>query len=361
MQGLGAIGEAFARAQAANDRASAARAKQAEQAAQHAPQAQQAQQAHAGQRCGGGPSERAPVDAARQGAARDAAMKAPHAQPLAEPRFDGSNRQAERAADAASGSGAQRRHADRPERELRKGVSGPDVRALQRRLNAQGARLREDGRFGRKTERAVRDAQRRMGVAADGVVGPDTRAALERAHSPGVAGASQEQGRRPTPPAPRGPGSASQPRTGADPAGGRRTGGSERVQPGGNEDTRTVAGAARFLLNSPNVKFWNGLSTGSDRKNLERLARGERAMVDAQGHQVAVNPRMMQALAEMARRGPIQINALTGGVHSHGSQHYRGNAVDLSTHVGNAREIERIAQQFGGRRNHERTHIHLSF
>jgi hypothetical protein len=124
---------------------------------------------------------------------------------------------------------------------------------------------------------------------------------------------------------------------------------------------RELQEAARELLNNPNVRFWNGLSTGSDRANLERLARGERAIANATGRRVDVNPRMMNALVEMARRGPIQINALTGVVHSHGSQHYVGNAVDLQLGVGNAREIERIANQFGGRRNSERDHIHLSF
>ena len=84
-------------------------------------------------------------------------------------------------------------------------------------------------------------------------------------------------------------------------------------------------------------------------------------MVDAKGRSVDVNPRMMQALVAMAKAGPIQINALTGGVHSHNSRHYSGHAVDLATQVGNARQIENIARQYGGRRNNERTHIHLSF
>ena len=119
--------------------------------------------------------------------------------------------------------------------------------------------------------------------------------------------------------------------------------------------------AARFLLNSPNVRFWNGLSTGSDRANMQRLARGEHALSNATGQRVDVNPRLMQALVAMAKQGPIQINALTGGTHSHGSRHYTGNAVDLDTHTGNIRRQVEIARQFGGRRNHETSHAHISF
>ena len=68
---------------------------------------------------------------------------------------------------------------------------------------------------------------------------------------------------------------------------------------------------------------------------------------------------MMKALVAMADKGPIQINALTGGQHSNGSHHYSGNAVDLDVRTGNTRQIEQIARQFGGNRNSETSHIHL--
>jgi peptidoglycan hydrolase-like protein with peptidoglycan-binding domain len=122
----------------------------------------------------------------------------------------------------------------------------------------------------------------------------------------------------------------------------------------------TVSDAARALLNNPNVSF-KPTTTGSDKQNMERLARGQPAIVGATGAQVTPNLRMMQSLVAMAQKGPIQINAMTQGVHSRGSAHYRGQAVDLSTHVGNTAQIVGIAGQFGGRRNSETDHIHLSF
>lgn len=123
----------------------------------------------------------------------------------------------------------------------------------------------------------------------------------------------------------------------------------------------TVQGCAQFLLKSPNVRFWSGLSTGSDRANLERLARGEKAFVPATGGHVMPKLKMMQALAAMAKQGPIMINALTGGHHSTGSNHYSGTAVDLDLSTGNAGMIQSIAGRFGGARNFETDHIHLDF
>ena len=57
---------------------------------------------------------------------------------------------------------------------LEKGDSGPAVKRLQKRLRVRPA----DGEFGSYTERAVRRFQRRRGLTADGVVGPQTRKAL---------------------------------------------------------------------------------------------------------------------------------------------------------------------------------------
>jgi len=54
-------------------------------------------------------------------------------------------------------------------------------RILQRRLNALGAKLTVDGRFGAKTLAAVKKYQRSKGLQADGIVGPKTRKALKLA------------------------------------------------------------------------------------------------------------------------------------------------------------------------------------
>jgi N-acetylmuramoyl-L-alanine amidase len=58
---------------------------------------------------------------------------------------------------------------------------GDDVRALQRRLSSLGFDAgREDGIFGPRCDRAVREFQRNVGRESDGIVGPDTVVALER-------------------------------------------------------------------------------------------------------------------------------------------------------------------------------------
>lgn len=59
------------------------------------------------------------------------------------------------------------------------GAEGGQVKSIQKLLNRHGAGLREDGAFGPKTDAAVRAFQRANGLAADGVVGPDTMAKLQ--------------------------------------------------------------------------------------------------------------------------------------------------------------------------------------
>lgn len=63
---------------------------------------------------------------------------------------------------------------------LRFGTKGADVAELQRRLNAQGAKLRVDGKFGEKTRVAVAAFQRSHHLGVDGVVGPKTQAVLNK-------------------------------------------------------------------------------------------------------------------------------------------------------------------------------------
>ena len=77
------------------------------------------------------------------------------------------------AADTASSS------AETSAETLRRGDSGASVEQLQSALNDRGADLPVTGFFGSMTEDAVQDVQSSAGIAVDGVVGPDTRAALE--------------------------------------------------------------------------------------------------------------------------------------------------------------------------------------
>ncbi|MFV2945251.1 N-acetylmuramidase domain-containing protein [Pseudomonas japonica] len=65
---------------------------------------------------------------------------------------------------------------------LRHGDRSQAVRDLQRKLNAQGAKLVDDGHFGDATENAVAAYQRRVGLVDDGIAGPKTLASLSGAN-----------------------------------------------------------------------------------------------------------------------------------------------------------------------------------
>jgi peptidoglycan hydrolase-like protein with peptidoglycan-binding domain len=67
--------------------------------------------------------------------------------------------------DQPAGSGATRT--------LRRGMHGPDVRALQRALGKLGFRVTADGAYGVRTLRGVKRYERRQGLVPDGVVDPD--------------------------------------------------------------------------------------------------------------------------------------------------------------------------------------------
>ena len=57
---------------------------------------------------------------------------------------------------------------------LVRGDSGEEVKILQEILRRHGYDVTVDGKFGKGTERAVRDFQKANGLAADGRVGPKT-------------------------------------------------------------------------------------------------------------------------------------------------------------------------------------------
>ena len=60
------------------------------------------------------------------------------------------------------------------------GSSGSDVYELQRKLNKKGYNLSVDGKFGAKTQSAVRDYQKKNGLAVDGIVGKNTWSSLNK-------------------------------------------------------------------------------------------------------------------------------------------------------------------------------------
>lgn len=61
---------------------------------------------------------------------------------------------------------------------LKKGSKSEDVKTLQKKLNAKGYKLTVDGIFGDKTLSAVKDFQKKNGLAVDGIVGKNTWAKL---------------------------------------------------------------------------------------------------------------------------------------------------------------------------------------
>lgn len=68
---------------------------------------------------------------------------------------------------------------------LKRGMAGDSIKELQQKLNAMGANLDVDGKFGPKTEAALKKFQASQGLAADGQAGPRTFAALDSGFTPG--------------------------------------------------------------------------------------------------------------------------------------------------------------------------------
>lgn len=67
-----------------------------------------------------------------------------------------------------------------PQRVLRKGMKGDDVKWLQAVLSKLGYSTAVDGAFGSGTEQKVKEFQRQNGLTVDGAVGPATTAALKK-------------------------------------------------------------------------------------------------------------------------------------------------------------------------------------
>ncbi|NLJ78762.1 MAG: hypothetical protein GX329_05310 [Tissierellia bacterium] len=78
---------------------------------------------------------------------------------------------------------------------LRMGSRGSDVRTLQQKLNSLGYNCGSvDGIFGANTLNAVRNFQRRNGLAVDGIVGPATRSKLYGGSTPSRGGGTSSGG-----------------------------------------------------------------------------------------------------------------------------------------------------------------------
>ena len=94
---------------------------------------------------------------------------------------------------------------------LRKDEHGPEVKALQERLNAlgykdaEGHALGTDGKFGKRTKDAVEAFQRANHLEVDGIAGPDTLKALKTAQPAHAQPNADPQHTRSADPATRGP------------------------------------------------------------------------------------------------------------------------------------------------------------
>jgi len=76
--------------------------------------------------------------------------------------------------------------ADQSEPLLRNGSKGLPVRRLQKRMQLAGFEIPEvNGRFGPKTEAAVKTLQKQAGLEVDGIVGPKTWAVVDALESEG--------------------------------------------------------------------------------------------------------------------------------------------------------------------------------
>jgi len=137
---------------------------------------------------------------------------------------------------------------------LKKGASGADVLELQRTLARDGFDPGPlDGKFGEKTERAVRAFQRANGLSVDGVVGPQTRSAL----AGGIVSPAPSQPTPVPPPTPSGDGSVttSRSRTGS-------IGGVSTYQVSGKSGVAFKSGMSIDADGSP--RAYNPQNTGLD-------------------------------------------------------------------------------------------------
>ena len=70
-----------------------------------------------------------------------------------------------------------------PNRVLKKGMKGEDVKWLQWAINRAGVKCDIDGSFGAKTEAALKQAQKIWGIQVDGVAGPGTQTKIKRLYT----------------------------------------------------------------------------------------------------------------------------------------------------------------------------------
>ncbi|MFF2329434.1 MULTISPECIES: peptidoglycan-binding protein [unclassified Streptomyces] len=179
---------------------------------------------------------------------------------------------------------------------LRRGAKGPAVKAAQTLLKARGHAVAVDGSFTAAVADRVKSFQKSAGLAADGVVGARTWAAL----------------------------------LSGTPSGGSR------------------AALAKQILAQKQITLATvhpgGTHAGSTaRQNLVDTANGKGALTspwgDRPNRRVALDPRMLNGLLKLRTQYGyrLSVSEIVGGDHSRNSRHYAGIAFDI-THI-NGRHV----------------------
>ncbi|WP_044378158.1 peptidoglycan-binding domain-containing protein [Streptomyces cyaneogriseus] len=266
-------------------------------------------------------------------------------------------------APAPAGAAVQVRAADAAWPVLKAGARGTEVTALQHLLTARGHSLTADGAFGPATTAAVKTFQRAQRLTADGIVGPATWSKLaptlrEGGRGPAVKALRTLLKARGQAVTVDGTFSAAvtakvkafQKTRGlaADGIAGRRTW-AALLDAGTAAPSGTRAAVARQILRTGGISLATahpgGRHAGSTaRQNVVDTANGKGALTspwsDRPHRRVALDPRMLDALLKLRTRHGyrVSVSEIAGGDHSATSRHYAGLAFDIShidgRHVG---------------------------
>jgi len=138
--------------------------------------------------------------------------------------------------------------------------------------------------------------------------------------------------------------------------------GSEKGGEGG-EVSGDIQELAKQMLENKNITYWtnNGANTRDVVKDLAAGKKGSTTCANANGKKSDVNPKILKFILEVAKKDKIMVNALTDKCHSNGSQHYKGQAVDLDLQSAPLSVLNPAAKKNGGSKNSEGSHHHYDF
>jgi len=150
----------------------------------------------------------------------------------------------------------------------------------------------------------------------------------------------------------------------------------------GNVSGSTVE-LAKQILSNKNVTFWTTAPSEADPNWSERVPKGGNTesintkdivrnlslgkqayttAANASNKYADINPNILKFIIDAAEKGKVQVNALTDRSHSDGSNHYKGEAIDLDLNTTvPVNELVEIAKKYDGSKNDETTHHHFDF